>query len=98
MSGATVTPCVCFRRWGWRRPWAHAEGEGLRLLRLRWIVSRALSHRVRTLLAFPSFLEDPDKETHTGIHHSAFEYANLDELNASYLRLKECPTSASITG
>jgi catechol 2,3-dioxygenase len=41
------------------------------------------------LLAFANFVDDPEKETRTGMHHSAFEYASFDELNASYLRLKD---------
>ena len=41
------------------------------------------------LLAFPNFVDDPGKDTRTGMHHSAFEYPGFEELNASYLRLKE---------
>ena len=53
-----------------------------------WLSNDDANHRI-ALLAFPNFSDDPEKETHTGLHHSAFEYANIDELNASYLRLKE---------
>jgi len=52
-----------------------------------WLSNDQANHRI-ALLAFPSFVDDPDKETHTGLHHSAFEYASFEELNASYLRLK----------
>ena len=53
-----------------------------------WLSNDEANHRI-ALLAFPNFGDDPDKETHTGMHHSAFEYASFEDLNASYLRLKE---------
>jgi catechol-2,3-dioxygenase len=53
-----------------------------------WLSNDEANHRI-ALLAFPNFVDDPEKETRTGMHHSAFEYASFEELNASYLRLKE---------
>jgi catechol 2,3-dioxygenase len=53
-----------------------------------WLSNDPANHRI-ALLAFPNFADDPDKETRTGMHHSAFEYASFEELNSSYLRLKE---------
>ena len=53
-----------------------------------WISNDAANHRI-ALLAFPGFVDDPDKETRTGLHHSAFEYDSFEDLNASFLRLKE---------
>ena len=53
-----------------------------------WLSNDRANHRI-ALLAFPGFSDDPQKETHTGLHHSAFEYESFDQLNASYLRLKE---------
>ena len=53
-----------------------------------WLSNDDANHRI-ALLAFPDFADDPDKDTHTGLHHSAFEYPSFDALNASYLRLKE---------
>jgi catechol-2,3-dioxygenase len=53
-----------------------------------WLSNDPANHRI-ALLAFPNFVDDPDKETRTGMHHSAFEYASFEELNSSYLRLKE---------
>src|SRR5689334_6399405 len=53
-----------------------------------WLSNDTANHRI-ALLAFPNFVDDPDKDTRTGMHHSAFEYANFEELNSSYLRLKE---------
>jgi catechol 2,3-dioxygenase len=53
-----------------------------------WLSNDGANHRV-ALLAFPNFVEDPDKDTRTGMHHSAFEYGSFAELNSSFLRLKE---------
>ncbi len=53
-----------------------------------WISNDEANHRI-ALTAFPNFVEDPEKDTRTGLHHTAFEYAGFEELNASYLRLKE---------
>ena len=53
-----------------------------------WLSNDGANHRI-ALLAFANFVDDPDKETRTGMHHSAFEYASFDELNANYLRLKD---------
>ena len=53
-----------------------------------WLSNDQANHRI-ALLAFPDFTDDPEKESHTGLHHSAFEYGGFDELNSSYLRLKE---------
>ena len=53
-----------------------------------WLSNDAANHRV-ALLAFPNFVDDPDKDTRTGMHHSAFEYASFEDLNASYLRLRD---------
>jgi catechol 2,3-dioxygenase len=53
-----------------------------------WLSNDDANHRV-ALLAFPNFVNDPEKETRTGMHHSAFEYASFEDLNSSYLRLKE---------
>jgi catechol-2,3-dioxygenase len=53
-----------------------------------WLSNDEANHRI-ALLAFPNFVEDPERDTRTGMHHSAFEYASFKELNGSYLRLKE---------
>jgi catechol 2,3-dioxygenase len=53
-----------------------------------WLSNDDANHRI-ALLAFGNFVDDPDKDTRTGMHHSAFEYPSFEELNASYLRLKE---------
>ena len=53
-----------------------------------WLTNDAANHRI-ALLAFPGFADDPDKDTRTGMHHSAFEYDSFEDLNASYLRLRD---------
>jgi catechol-2,3-dioxygenase len=53
-----------------------------------WLSNDEANHRI-ALLAFPGFVDDPEKDTRTGLHHSAFEYASFDDLNASYLRLRD---------
>jgi catechol 2,3-dioxygenase len=51
-----------------------------------WLSNDAANHRI-ALLAFPGFVDDPDRDTRTGMHHCAFEYDVFEDLNASYLRL-----------
>jgi catechol 2,3-dioxygenase len=53
-----------------------------------WLSNDIANHRI-ALLAFPNFVEDPEKDTRVGMHHLAFEYGSFEDLNASYLRLKE---------
>jgi catechol 2,3-dioxygenase len=53
-----------------------------------WLSNDEANHRI-ALLAFANFVDDPDKESRSGMHHSAFEYASFDDLNATYLRLEE---------
>jgi catechol-2,3-dioxygenase len=53
-----------------------------------WLSNDGANHRV-ALLAFPGFADDPDKDTRTGMHHSAFEFASFGELNENFLRLRE---------
>jgi catechol-2,3-dioxygenase len=53
-----------------------------------WLSNDVANHRI-ALLAFPNFVEDPDKDTRTGMHHMAFEYDSFEDLNASYLRLRD---------
>jgi catechol-2,3-dioxygenase len=52
-----------------------------------WLTNDAANHRLG-LLSTPKVADDPDKLTHAGLHHSAFEYADIDEWLATYERLK----------
>ncbi len=40
------------------------------------------------LLTSPKLTDDPDRRNHVGMHHSAFEYASIDDLLESYVRMK----------
>jgi catechol 2,3-dioxygenase len=60
-----------------------------------WLSNDAANHRI-ALLAFPNFIDDPEKDARTGMHHSAFEYAGFEELNSSYLRLREAGVKPAI--
>jgi catechol-2,3-dioxygenase len=53
-----------------------------------WISNDEANHRI-ALTAFPDLVDDPDKDTRTGLHHTAFEYASFEDLNASYVRLED---------
>lgn len=53
-----------------------------------WLTNDDANHRI-ALLAFPGFVDDPDKDTRTGLHHTAFEFASFAELNANYVRLRQ---------
>jgi catechol 2,3-dioxygenase len=52
-----------------------------------WTTNDGANHRI-AFLAVPGLSDDPDKVSHNGIHHSAFEYASFSDLMASYERLK----------
>jgi catechol 2,3-dioxygenase len=51
-----------------------------------WLSNDEANHRL-ALLASPDFNDDPDRLTRAGLHHTAFEYASLDELLDTYERL-----------
>jgi catechol 2,3-dioxygenase-like lactoylglutathione lyase family enzyme len=53
-----------------------------------WLSNDAANHRI-ALTAFPNFSDDPEKDSHTGLHHTAFEFDEFDDLNGAYLRLRE---------
>jgi catechol 2,3-dioxygenase len=52
-----------------------------------WLTNDAANHRVALLVA-PGLRDDPDKVAHTGMHHLAFEYPDIDGLLSTYERLK----------
>jgi len=52
-----------------------------------WLTNDAANHRL-ALVTVPLLSDDPDKLMHTGIHHSAYEYATIDDLLGTYTRLK----------
>jgi catechol 2,3-dioxygenase len=60
-----------------------------------WLSNDDANHRI-ALLAFPNFADDADKDDHTGMHHSAFEYESFDDLNDSYVRLRDTGITPAI--
>ena len=64
-----------------------------------WLSNDGANHRL-ALLATPAIRDDPDKLVHAGIHHTAFEYATLDDLLDPYVRLERAgmlPHASSTT-
>jgi catechol 2,3-dioxygenase len=53
-----------------------------------WMANDAANHRV-AFLAVPGLSDDPQKTQHTGMHHSAFEYASFGDLMQSFDRLRK---------
>lgn len=53
-----------------------------------WLTNDGANHRI-ALLHSPHLSDDPEKLSHAGMHHLAFEYDTVDELLATYERLKE---------
>jgi catechol-2,3-dioxygenase len=52
-----------------------------------WLTNDAANHRL-ALLAVPGLADDENKLSHTGMHHVGFEYASMEDLLDTYLRLK----------
>ncbi len=52
-----------------------------------WLTNDEANHRL-ALLTSPQLQEHPDRWMHTGMHHSAFEYATMGALLDTYVRLK----------
>jgi catechol 2,3-dioxygenase len=53
-----------------------------------WLTNDTANHRL-ALLALPGYADDPHKVSHTGLHHTAFEYASLADLYDNYGRLRD---------
>jgi len=52
-----------------------------------WLSNDGANHRL-ALLAVPGLYDDPDKVSHTGMHHLAFEHASMDDLLDTFERLQ----------
>ena len=53
-----------------------------------WLSNDGANHRL-ALLTTPAISDDPAKLSHTGLHHTAFEFADMDGLLDTYARLKQ---------
>jgi catechol-2,3-dioxygenase len=53
-----------------------------------WTTNDEANHRI-AFLSPPGLRDDPDKRSHNGMHHSAFEYESFDDLMSSYARLRD---------
>ena len=53
-----------------------------------WLTNDAANHRI-AFLAIPGLADDPAKSGHTGMHHTAFEYASFADLITSFDRLRQ---------
>jgi catechol 2,3-dioxygenase len=53
-----------------------------------WMTNDRANHRL-AITAIPGLSEDPDKRNHARLHHQAFEFATFDDLNDTYVRLRE---------
>jgi catechol 2,3-dioxygenase-like lactoylglutathione lyase family enzyme len=55
--------------------------------RAAWVGNDQSNHRI-VIMALPGLTDDAQRSRHKGLHHVAFEYASLDDLLATYARLK----------
>ena len=55
---------------------------------MAFITNDGANHRI-ALITSPRLTDDPDREKHIGIHHTAFEYGSLDDLLDTWVRLHE---------
>ena len=53
-----------------------------------WLTNDEANHRL-ALLSTPKLTDDPDKVDHVGLHHTGWEFAHLDDLLATYVRLRD---------
>ena len=53
-----------------------------------WLTNDEASHRV-AFLTTPALADDANKLRHTGLHHVSFEYLSIDDLLATYARLRD---------
>jgi catechol-2,3-dioxygenase len=55
--------------------------------KIAWISNDRANHRI-SIMALPRLADDEQRSQHKGVHHIAFEYPTLDDLLATYARLK----------
>jgi catechol-2,3-dioxygenase len=52
-----------------------------------WLTNDEANHRL-ALLCSPRLRDNPEKLNHTGLHHTAYEFSSINDLLATYTRLK----------
>jgi catechol 2,3-dioxygenase-like lactoylglutathione lyase family enzyme len=53
-----------------------------------WLTNDEANHRI-AIISTPRLHDDPDRLSHTGLHHTAWEYGSIDELLDTYVRLRD---------
>jgi catechol 2,3-dioxygenase len=53
-----------------------------------WLSNDDANHRI-AILASPNVIDHPERITHSGMHHLAFEYDSMNELLDTWARLRE---------
>ena len=53
-----------------------------------WVTNDRANHRI-AIMALPGLADNAQRSRHKGFHHVAFEYPTLDELLATYARLRD---------
>jgi catechol 2,3-dioxygenase-like lactoylglutathione lyase family enzyme len=68
--------------------------------KIAWVSNDQANHRI-AIMALPGLMDDAQRSRHKGLHHVAFEHASLDDLLATYARLKDLgiePVRAEVHG
>jgi catechol 2,3-dioxygenase len=53
-----------------------------------WLSNDDANHRI-AILASPQVVDHPERTTHSGMHHLAFEYDSMEDLLETWARLRE---------
>jgi catechol 2,3-dioxygenase len=69
------------------RTQATSAAQGDSRWRIAWVSNDLANHRI-SIMALPRLADDEQRSRHKGLHHIAFEYPMLDDLLATYARLK----------
>jgi catechol-2,3-dioxygenase len=69
------------------RTQATSAAQGDSRWRIAWVSNDRANHRI-SIMALPRLADDEQRSRHKGLHHIAFEYPTLDDLLATYARLK----------
>jgi catechol-2,3-dioxygenase len=65
----------------------HSGAQGAGGWKIAWLTNDEANHRI-TIMALPRLTDDEQRSGHKGLQHIAFAYQTLDDLLATYARLK----------